>query len=250
MSSAVFIIGPAGTGKTTFCQNITAYFNQLDRKVCKFNLDPAITFGEYHFSIHEKWQIDTIMQQYNLGPNGGMIKCLELCANDPDWLDEKINGYGGDEIMFIDCPGQIEIYIHDDSMLKIIDKFISFNYSICCIYLLDSTFIQDNTNNNMKLNSALLNSLSAMYQLSVPFINIFTKMDLLPLHTRELQFENVCDNGEDEGSINTSNNKFNIVIDEIIRMYASQCLLPFDQTNESDYYVVCNYIDRMLGKDD
>jgi GTPase SAR1 family protein len=141
-NSAVFIIGPAGTGKTTFCKNMSKHFNTLGRRTCIFNLDPGISFGEYHFSIHNEWPISKVMQEYNLGPNGGMIKCLELCANDPHWLTDKIDGYN-DEIMFIDCPGQIEIYIHDNSMKLIMERFKNSGYNVCCLYLIDSTFIRD-----------------------------------------------------------------------------------------------------------
>lgn len=247
-SCAVFLMGPAGTGKTTFCKNMSEYFETLGRKTCIFNLDPGIVTGKFHFSIHDKWSVSDIMEEYQLGPNGGMIKCLELCANDPHWLSDQIVGYT-DEIMFVDCPGQIELYIHDNSMKHIIETFKNCGYNVCCLYLIDSTFMRD----NFKLNSALLNALSAMISIDTGFISVLTKMDLvLPEEKEAILDQNtgiVIDTLEETEGPNQDCSQLIVSIEDILKQFTNQSLVAFDKNDSDDYYIIANYIDRMLCRD-
>jgi len=251
MSVAIFIAGPAGTGKTTFCFNLNQYFSSLNRKTCLFNLDPASIHGQWNFSIHEKWSVDKIAKKYNLGPNGSMMKCLELCANDPHWLDDKLSGYNN-EILIVDCPGQIELYIHDDSMQKIINVFKKNDYNTCCTYLIDSTFILD----KVKLHSAYLNMLSTMMKLSLPHLNVITKMDLISNQEREeladcvIQGTEDYTNGDKEYDKEYDKRDFKLKIQNLLNNYQTHSLLCFDQSKDDDYYIISSYIDRILEKDD
>lgn len=45
------VIGPPGSGKTTYCHRITEFYKQLDRKVTVVNLDPANEQMLYDASI-------------------------------------------------------------------------------------------------------------------------------------------------------------------------------------------------------
>lgn len=130
-------------------------------------------------------------------------------------------------------------------MKKIINKFKNNGYNVCCLYLIDSTFIKD----SLKFNSALLNSVSAMIMLSIPFINVVTKMDLL----NESEKQIVLDGGELIYSPDNSSNNSNVIdtsIQKILETFSHQSCVPFDKNDPRDYYVISNYIDRMLCKDD
>ena len=73
--------------------------------------------------------------------------------------------------------GQIELYTHFPYMKQIIDLFQhSYNYKVCAVYCMESTFIIDPS----KYFAGILCAMSAMIQLEVPHINVMTKMDLLP----------------------------------------------------------------------
>jgi hypothetical protein len=39
-----------------------------------------------------------------LGPNGGLVFCMQHLADNLEWLDEAIGDIDGDYILF-DCPG-------------------------------------------------------------------------------------------------------------------------------------------------
>jgi GTPase SAR1 family protein len=233
---AVFVIGPAGVGKSTFCQLLKEYYTSLKRSITLFNLDPAAQIGEYNFSIHEKWDLDYIMRKYKLGPNGGMIKALELCSSDPNWINDQISGFNNETII-IDCPGQVELYIHDNSIERVMNVFKQNSYSVITLYLVDSTFIQD----DCKFKCAMLNSLSAMFMFTTPHLNIATKMDLLDINLDDLDLFASKPN-ESKSFIKNINQLLESSI-------GSSGLIPFNRNNQDDYWVISNYIDRMTNYD-
>lgn len=48
------------------------------------------------------------MEQFDLGPNGAMLYCLEYLEKNVDWLVEKLDGLTQKYLIF-DFPGQVEI---------------------------------------------------------------------------------------------------------------------------------------------
>ena len=48
---AVFVVGPAGSGKSTFCWILQRHFQVLGRSVHVINLDPAAESFQYSVSI-------------------------------------------------------------------------------------------------------------------------------------------------------------------------------------------------------
>lgn len=46
------------------------------------------------------------METLNLGPNGGIIYCLEYLEQNLDWLHDKIQQLGN-KYLLIDFPGQV-----------------------------------------------------------------------------------------------------------------------------------------------
>ena len=43
------VIGPPGSGKTTYCKALKMYFESLKREICLFNLDPANEFTDNNY---------------------------------------------------------------------------------------------------------------------------------------------------------------------------------------------------------
>lgn len=76
---AILVSGPAGSGKSTFCSSLIAHAQSLGRNVHLFNLDPAAERFEYQPSIDikELISLEDVMEEMNLGPNGGLIYCFE-----------------------------------------------------------------------------------------------------------------------------------------------------------------------------
>lgn len=46
------------------------------------------------------------MEELKLGPNGGLVYCMEyLEDNLDDWLSEQLEDYIDDDYLIFDCPG-------------------------------------------------------------------------------------------------------------------------------------------------
>ena len=100
------------------------YFQSQKRSVNLFNLDPAAEKFEYEptiginiliIDIRELITLEDVMDELGLGPNGGLIYCLEFnfpnfrfLLKNQDWLEEQIADYN-DDYLIIDCPGNLII---------------------------------------------------------------------------------------------------------------------------------------------
>jgi len=250
---AVFVMGPAGTGKTTFCKTMLEKFVLSKKNVGFVNLDPAAVQTRKSlkttFDIRDKWSLESVMRDKMLGPNGGLIKCLELMIDERTWLEDNLCGYG-EEFMFVDCPGQIEVYLHSNAMQDIINVFKENNYNVCVAFLLDSQFLLDKS----KYLAGILNTLSAMLQLELPHVNIVTKMDLFPNYENEdeeTKYESIqnllypdMDLFAQEGG------ELEKAFVELVDTYNLVNYLPLDITDEKSISLVINYLNNVLQNDD
>lgn len=87
------VIGPAGSGKTTFCHGMQQFLTLLGRKAVVVNLDPANGSLPYDCAVDlaDLVSLDQVMQNLGLGPNGGkfsfsafaswtaLLACAVLC---------------------------------------------------------------------------------------------------------------------------------------------------------------------------
>lgn len=81
MRYAVFVTGPAGAGKSTFCANAVQHLQALKRTVHWVNLDPAADPNSFQFAptidIRDLINLEDVMSELGFGPNGGLVYCLE-----------------------------------------------------------------------------------------------------------------------------------------------------------------------------
>ncbi|KAI8579391.1 hypothetical protein K450DRAFT_241895 [Umbelopsis ramanniana AG] len=170
------VMGPAGSGKSTFCATMMSHCQATNRKVHLVNLDPAAEHFEYEptVDIRDLITLEDVMEELDYGPNGGLIYCLEFLLNNLDWLEEELGDYEDDYLIF-DCPGQIELYTHFPIMRRICECLQRWNFAVCGVYCLESQFIEDKS----KYFSGVLSAMSAMVNLEIPHINVMTKMDLV-----------------------------------------------------------------------
>jgi GTPase SAR1 family protein len=175
---AQLVIGPAGCGKSTFCHLIQEHCDATKRTVHIVNLDPAAEHFSYRptLDIRDLVSVDDVMEELDLGPNGALVYCLEYLLETAEWLEEELDGYGPDDYLLFDCPGQIELYTHLPVFRQLVNGVLrKFDYSVCCVNIIDSQFIADAS----KFLSASLVSLSAMMSLELPHINVLSKVDIL-----------------------------------------------------------------------
>lgn len=115
------------------------------------------------------------MSEMELGPNGGLMYCMEYLADNIDWLEDALDDLGPDEYIIFDCPGQVELYSHSPAMGQIVSELQRLDFRVCAAYLLDSQFVVD----PVKFVSGLLCCLNAMISLELPHVNVLSKCDLL-----------------------------------------------------------------------
>ncbi|XP_050540605.1 GPN-loop GTPase 2 [Daktulosphaira vitifoliae] len=180
------VIGPPGSGKTTYCNEMSKYLTELGRQVAIVNIDPAndTLCYEAAVDVSDLITVEDVMEYVKLGPNGSLIYCIEFLEKRLDWLLEKLKNYSNYYILF-DCPGQIEIYTHHNSMKNIMLAIKNeLDLRLCCVQLIDGHYCSDPG----KYLSALLMCTSTMYQMELPHVNILSKIDIAVKHRSKLLF--------------------------------------------------------------
>ena len=174
---AQLVVGPAGSGKSTYCSTIQNHCETTKQPVHIINLDPAADSFDYTpvGDIRDLISLDDVASELGLGPNGGLVYCMDYLAQNMEWLEDLMDQYDDDYIIF-DCPGQIELYSHLNVMNTIINHLKRWGYTACVVYVLDSGLISDSS----RFIAGAMMSLSAMIKLELPHINVLSKCDLLP----------------------------------------------------------------------
>ncbi|KAF3678338.1 GPN-loop GTPase 3 [Capsicum annuum] len=212
------------------------------------NLDPAAENFDYPVAmdIRELISLDDVMEELGLGPNGGLMYCMEhLEENLDDWLTEELENYLDDDYLVFDCPGQIELFSHVPVLKNFVEHLRRKNFNVCVVYLLDSQFITDVT----KFISGCMASLSAMVQLELPHVNILSKMDLV---TNKKEVENYL-NPEPQLLLAELNQrmapqfqKLNKSLIEVVDQYSMVSFLPLDLRKESSIQYILSQIDNCI----
>ncbi|CAG8653378.1 14096_t:CDS:2, partial [Ambispora leptoticha] len=72
------VMGPAGSGKSTYCATMMTHCQTVGRSIHLMNLDPAAERFEYKPSIdiRDLITLEDVMEELHFGPNGGLIYCL------------------------------------------------------------------------------------------------------------------------------------------------------------------------------
>ncbi|KAJ3675230.1 hypothetical protein LUZ60_004272 [Juncus effusus] len=172
------VIGPAGSGKTTYCNGMSQFLQLIGRKVAVINLDPANDALPYEcaINIEELIKLSDVMSVHNLGPNGALVYCMDYLEKNIDWLESKLAPLIKDHYFLFDFPGQAELFFLHSNAKTVINTLIkNLNLRLTAVYLVDSHLCCDPGN----YIAALLLSLSTMVHLEMPHINVLSKIDLI-----------------------------------------------------------------------
>ncbi|KAE8708094.1 GPN3-like protein [Hibiscus syriacus] len=210
MGYAQLVIGPAGSGKSTYCSSLFQHCETLGRSIHIVNLDPAAENFNYPVAmdIRELINLDDVMEELGLGPNGGLIYCMEhLEDNLDDWLNEELDNYLDDDYLVFDCPD--------------VTKYIS----------------------------GCMASLSAMVQLELPHINILSKMDLVT-NKREVEKYLDPEPHHLLSELNERMaprfKKLNKSLIELVDEYSMVSFIPLDLRKESSIQYILAQIDNCI----
>uniref|UniRef100_A0A803MPE3 GPN-loop GTPase 3 n=1 Tax=Chenopodium quinoa TaxID=63459 RepID=A0A803MPE3_CHEQI len=89
----------------------------------------------------ESWErinLEEVMEELGLGPNGGLIYCMEeLEDNLNNWLTEKIDDFLDDDYLVFGCPGQIKLFSHIPVLKNFVEHLQRKSFNVCVVYFLD-----------------------------------------------------------------------------------------------------------------
>ncbi|ORY75403.1 GPN-loop GTPase 3-like protein [Protomyces lactucae-debilis] len=245
--SAVFVMGPAGSGKTTFCAALMTHIKEIGRRAFLVNLDPAAEefAWEPTVDIRDLISLTEVMEEMDYGPNGGLVYCFEFLMDNLDWFEEEIGDFE-DDYLIIDMPGQIELYTHIP-ILPALAKHLQahMGFKLCATYLLESPFIIDKP----KFFAGVMSAMSAMVMLEVPHINILSKMDLIKNEITRGELKRFLDPdplmlvNEANSKTNPRFHDLNSAIVQLIDDFNMVSFLQLEARSEESVATILSYID-------
>eukprot|EP00611_Tribonema_gayanum_P028249 TRINITY_DN7206_c1_g1_i1.p1 TRINITY_DN7206_c1_g1~~TRINITY_DN7206_c1_g1_i1.p1 ORF type:complete len:392 (+),score=143.97 TRINITY_DN7206_c1_g1_i1:47-1177(+) len=172
------VVGPPGSGKTTFCHGMSQYLTALGREVAIINLDPA-NHGERlpykpAVDIEDLVSLEGVMSTLGLGPNGAIIYSIEFLEKNLDWLLDKLRVHRAKYLLF-DFPGQVELFTHYTCIQNIVQTLQKHDYRLTAVHLVDAYHCSDAS----RFISVVLVSLMSMMRLELPHVNVLSKVDLI-----------------------------------------------------------------------
>lgn len=204
MPFAQLVIGPPGSGKTTYCYGQYQFLSLLSRPCSVINLDPANDRLPYPCAvdINRLISVRDVMAELSLGPNAANLYCIEYLEKNVDWLiqelkrvmEEQRQGTTGQmagqaesearmgpvsagfEYLIFDLPGQVELSTNHPALKRILEtleKQLALRF--VAVHLTDATHITDAS----RYVSILILALRAMLTLELPHVNVLSKVDLL-----------------------------------------------------------------------
>lgn len=196
------IVGPPGSGKSTYALAMYRYLSQLGRRPIYINLDPGcISAVESQddtdtepmecIDVRDLIQLEDAMDEFGLGPNGGLLYCMDFLLENIAWLTDKILALltAADAqvipYLLIDCPGQVELFTQHRSFLSIIEHLTkeprrqsspeSLGLRLTCVQLVDAAHCTDAS----RYISVLVCALRTMMYISLPTVHVLSKVDLM-----------------------------------------------------------------------
>ena len=170
----IFVSGTAGSGKSLLSSKLQDYYSENGAFAAILNLDPGVDNMPYTCDIDVRDYVDyvSIMQQYELGPNGAMVMANDLIASKIDEIRDEVYKVNPDYLI-VDTPGQIELFAYRSSGRFIVDNISSEEKTN--IFLFDGSLITSPVN----FVSIALLATSIRLRLNLSTINVLTKTDLI-----------------------------------------------------------------------
>lgn len=172
----IVFTGPGASGKTSLTATFSEWLmSEFNLKVSIVNLDPAVEKLPYNPDLDVRELIDfrKIMSEEGLGPNGAMIKAVDMLAEKSREILNRLRRLKSDYIL-VDTPGLSELFLLRDSGPKVIKALKKVALPIV-IYLNDVTA----SKTPAEAVVTYLMSLVVRLRLDVPVIPVFSKSDLL-----------------------------------------------------------------------
>jgi GTPase SAR1 family protein len=248
MRYAIFIVGTAGSGKSTLTGSFHSWLEMKRQNVIRVNLDPGVVDLPYDpdVDVREIVDIESVMRQYSLGPNGALIMSADLIATNIEKIQSKIDRFGSDYVL-VDTPGQMELFAFRASGPFIINEMRCEGKAV--LYLFDSAF----SINPMNYVSNLFLSLAVQTRFMVPQLQVLSKTDLLS----EDDLEKILSWSEDEELLETSMEEEHqetkrllnrYILDAFKALQLDFSLIPVSSTTSEGFIELFGALQRLLTR--
>ena len=171
----IFVTGTAGSGKSLLTSKLIQWYKDNSFYPVSLNLDPGVISLPYEpdVDVRNYINIDKIMSQHELGPNGALIMAADMIATKLDEIQEEVYELNPDFVI-VDTPGQIELFIFRASGPYFVSNFQS--DSKINIFTFDGILASSSPINFISI--ALL-ATSVRLRLNISQIDVMTKRDLV-----------------------------------------------------------------------
>ena len=178
---SIFISGTAGSGKSLLTSKISEYYTKNGAFTAVLNLDPGVENLPYTCDIDVRDHVDivSIMNQYDLGPNGALVMANDLIASKIDDIRNEVERVNPDYLL-VDTPGQIELFAYRSSGRFIVENITSEEKTN--IFLFDGALVTTPVN----FVSIALLATSIRLRMNLPTINVLTKTDLIGARLKDI----------------------------------------------------------------
>ncbi|OHT03729.1 ATP binding protein [Tritrichomonas foetus] len=237
-------IGPPGSGKSSCVVALKEMCEKLKRNVITINLDPAnihIPFTP-NFDICTVMNVTSTMKEQQLGPNGALMYCMESLAESAPIITKALKPLVKKGTYFlIDCPGQVELYTHSDSMRRFIRTFEQdLDATLATVNMVDVTLA---ATADGFLGQSLM-SLGMMLRMYTPHINVLSKFDLtsemdLPYDPFDVDFDDFTETDVP--------NKLHTAIVDVLNGFDLVSYTPFTINDETCIMELLGLIDKAVG---
>jgi len=254
MRVAQLVLGPAGAGKSTYCQTMQRFGVDIGRDIRVVNLDPAATSVPYplHKDVRDLTTVDLHMGDttHDFGPNGALVFAMRHLLDQIGYFMKMLElKEDGDEYILFDCPGQIELCTHLDIMERFSKHLAARGFAVCAVFLLEPSHALDSS----RLLSASLAATAAFMALQVPFMGLVTKVDALPAGVRE-ELEAVLETEaedllqeEADTFFGRKFHKLTTAMAEVLMEPSFGSFLAFDRSDAGEVKAVLDLIDNSVN---
>ncbi|GBC69785.1 hypothetical protein HRbin01_01489 [archaeon HR01] len=174
----VFVVGTAGSGKTTLTGAFSEWLRDQEQIVATVNLDPAVLSLTYEpdVDVRELVDYERIMATKGLGPNAGLVASIREVVRHMEELRDMVADIRADWII-VDTPGQLELFAFRKEGRVLASQLLEGPKSI--LFLIDSMICGSPRN----YASSLFLATSVQISLGLPTLHILTKCDAAPKRT-------------------------------------------------------------------
>jgi len=173
----VVFVGPAGSGKSTLVAAYAKWLQEGDVSVYTVNLDPAAETLPYEPGLDVRSIVDAreVARKYGLGPNGALVKSMELVTERLEEITSKIAAAEADYVL-VDTPGQMEVFLFRDLSWRLAEALRGISPESYAVFVLDASVIRDPADYAFLVTMAT----AVQLRLGLETAPVLNKIDLAP----------------------------------------------------------------------